>query len=311
MEAATLPGGTWKISHWQTFERRGDNFKGNSRRPDPLHQDVDIAIYSLQLEHAPTPAWSFLLGLDYPSVEDQLDAMSENTRIHGHGDLALQARHAFTFLPAAPASLGAPHVHTDEEHSEPLDNLLWIATVGLSVPTGTVREPEMEGGISTSTLSRGTGTWDPILGLTAAVPYGGARYFGSATARIPAGENRFAYKTGGVRQASLGAFLPVWSAGPRPEEASSPEPAPDDTFLTGLALVPRILYVNRDADELDGRNVLASGGEKAYGVPGLLWKPSARLEVEVGARLPLWRDLDSAQLDSRMQWLVGVAYIFR
>ncbi|MCI0586590.1 MAG: transporter [Planctomycetes bacterium] len=202
----------------------------------------------------------------------------------GIGDTSLTLRYAF------PIGETAPHEETGEVHAHAP---VFSFNAGLSFPTGEPEEPTITGPpgspIANSTLQTGTGTFDPLLGVSYVQAWGPFSIFGSVALRIPGGENRFDYRTGAAALLSLGATVPL-----------------DPKFVAA----PKVSVAWTEPDELDGDDVFASGGTWLNLVPGFLLRLSENADLQAAVEIPVWRNLRTEQLDTQARFAVGVSYRF-
>jgi hypothetical protein len=109
----------------------------------------------------------------------------------------------------------------------------WTVNGSLSIPTGSTRAPRfrpelVEGSlVPTSRLQRGSGTWDPLVGLALEHPLNGGRLVNSFVARVPLAQNRDGLRVGASWQAGTGwahtlfthRAMGVWTARVDPSSA--------------------------------------------------------------------------------------------
>jgi len=216
--------------------------------------------------------------------DDSDPAAPRERQAEGLGDTTLTFRYAF--LPVE----SEPHEEDGSVHAHPA---LFSLVAGVSIPTGAPERPEVMGTtsnpVANSTLQTGTGTFDPLLGVSYAQLWGPFTTFGNVAVRIPGGENRFDYKTGLAGQVNVGGVVPL---------------------LEEFSAVPKITYAWQDADELDGDDAFGSGGHWIYVVPGFVLKLSESTDFQAAVEVPVWRNLRTEQLDTQARVTLGINYRF-
>lgn len=175
---------------------------------------------------------------------------------------------------------------------------------GVSVPTGRAERPrfrdELDDGslVPRSRLQRGSGTWDPLLGLSVNRVFmgllpPGTRLFASAAARLPVAENAFGMRTGASWEAGAGASRELRQEG----------------LGHNMIGILRLGWLHREQDVFQGVPVLVGGGDWIHLAPALaigLGKFTAQAEV----RVPIYRSLANRQLDSPFLLQIGVVRAF-
>jgi len=176
----------------------------------------------------------------------------------------------------------------------------WNVTLngGVSLPTGRTERPrfrtelEDDSLVPVSRLQRGTGTVDPLFGVTINRNFSqllppGTRLFASAAMRAPVAENAYGLRTGASSEVGLG--------GSR------------ETFWHQLVLIVRLSWLHRAQDVFAGAPVLVGGGDWIYLAPGAAVS-FGRLTVQTELKLPLRRSLANRQLDSPRSFQIGVIW---
>ncbi|MGH7819492.1 MAG: transporter, partial [Candidatus Binatia bacterium] len=69
-------------------------------------------------------------------------------------------------------------------------------------------------------------------------------------------------------------------------------------------------WVHGERDELDGRDVRDSGGDRLLVAPGIQWIVSERFLVEASVQLPLFQDLRGSQLELDRSVLGGFRFVY-
>lgn len=163
------------------------------------------------------------------------------------------------------------------------------AGLGLAVPTGDPERPQVVGGVPSSTLQTGTGTWDPFGRLAVGRGFGDVTGFAVLETTVPLMENRFDYRPGTSGRLSIGAQVPL-----------------NDTF----SLVPSLSTLIQDVDRVRGRRLFASGGHWLYGGLQVEAHLSEAISLWAGAEAPLLRDLVTPTLESDVRGAFGVTFEF-
>ena len=174
----------------------------------------------------------------------------------------------------------------------------WNATIsaGLSLPTGRTETPrfapELEDGslVPMSRLQRGSGTFDPLIGISLDRRISVGTLFGSVAARLPVAENETGLRTGASWESSGGLAHELGTH-----------------RLSGFA---RVSWLHRSQDIFNGTPVLVGGGNWVYVTPGLAAQVGKGINVQVEVKLPVYRALANRQLDSRAIFQFGVSRSF-
>ena len=171
----------------------------------------------------------------------------------------------------------------------------WTVNGGLSLPTGATRaprfRPELNEGslIPLSRLQRGSGTVDPIVGLSVEHPLHGGRWISSLAARAPVAENGDGLRVGSS-----------WDLG---------------TGWAHLVKTHRVMafgrvdWLHRQQDVFNGTPVLVGGGNWLYLTPGLAVMVGKGINVQADIKVPIYRNLANRQLDSRAIFQLGLSRI--
>lgn len=174
----------------------------------------------------------------------------------------------------------------------------WNATIsaGLSLPTGRTETPrfapELEDGslVPMSRLQRGSGTFDPVAGISLDRRIAVGTLFGSIAARLPLAENDTGLRTGASWETNGGLARELGTH-----------------RLTGFA---RVGWLHRKQDAFNGTPVLVGGGNWIYVTPGLAAQVGKGINVQAEVKLPVYRALANRQLDSRAIFQFGVSRAF-
>ena len=174
----------------------------------------------------------------------------------------------------------------------------WNATAsaGLSLPTGRTETPrfapDLENGslVPRSRLQRGSGTFDPLAGISLERRLGFGTFFGSVAGRLPFTQNDTGLRTGASWESNVGLAHELGTH-----------------RLSGFA---RVGWLHRSQDVFNGTPVLVGGGDWVYVTPGLAAQVGMGINVQAELKLPVYRALPNRQLDSRVIYQFGVSRSF-
>ncbi len=174
----------------------------------------------------------------------------------------------------------------------------WFTVVnfGGSLPTGRTEVPrfraELEEGslVPMSRLQRGSGTFDPLLGINTAKRIGHYTAFGSVASRLPFYENEDGLRTGASWEVNVGGARELGT-----------------NRLNGLL---RVGWLHREQDSFQGTPVLVGGGNWLYLTPGIAAQIGKGVNVQAEIKVPVYRSLANKQLDSRAVLQFGISRAF-
>jgi hypothetical protein len=280
-----LATGRFQVSGWLVAEDRDTPYDGSTETPNPLHERTRIRVVLLTSDLRLGARSGVQISATVPDITRSavvasaggtLQPASETFR--GWGDTSVVGWYR------VPASVG------------------WNLTIngGLSLPTGKTERPRFRASLDEgslvplSRLQRGSGTLDPLVGVSAnrlitRLFPPGVRVFTSAAARMPVSENEYGLRTGASWEVSGGASREVWRH-----------------WLVPLG---RISWLHREQDEFDGVPVLVGGGHWISLSPGVAVQ-IGKFTIQTEFRLPLYRDLANRQLDSALTVQFGVIRTF-
>jgi hypothetical protein len=264
-----VQGGVWLIA-----ETRDTPYDGSAETPNPLREKTTIRVLLVTGDVRLTRKFGLQLTATIPDVTRSASVDLPSGVLHfsetfrGVGDTSLIAWYR-------------------------LPTTGWNMTVngGLSLPTGKTEAPrfrsdlEDDSLVPLSRLQRGSGTTDPLFGVSANRLFSrifppGTRVFLSAAARTPFRENEHGLRTGASWEVGAGASREIrWHT---------------------LVAIGRLSWLHREQDVFDGVPVLVGGGNWLALAPGVaiaIGKTTIQAEV----KLPLYRSLFNRQLDS--SWL--------
>jgi hypothetical protein len=179
----------------------------------------------------------------------------------------------------------------------------WNLTLngGVSLPTGKTEQPrfhtEMEDDslVPLSRLQRGTGTVDPVFGISAnrvvmSVLPPGIRLFVTGAARVPVAENEWGLRTGASWELGAGGSREI--------------------KLHQLVGILRTSWLHRQQDVFDGTPVLVGGGDWLNLAPSLAVTLGS-VTVQTELKFPVYRHLSNRQLDASLAFQVGAIWTIR
>jgi hypothetical protein len=265
----------FRVGTWVVSERRNLVYNGSGREDNPLDEQttIDVPIVSADVRLTPRLGLQFSTAIPMVvrtgTVQRGSGPVTFRDEVRGLGDTTVgvwyrRARSGWT----------------------------WTLNGGLSIPTGSTRKPvfrpELEGGslVPMSRLSRGSGTWDPLLGVVVERPLAGGRWVGSLAARTPLADNRDGLRVGASWEVGSG-----WA----------------HTVGTHKVMgYVRGDWLHREQDVFNGLPVLVGGGNWVYASPGMAVMVGKGINVQAEVKLPVYRQLANRQLDSRAIFQFGV-----
>jgi hypothetical protein len=266
----------FRVATWVVNERRNVVYNGSAREGNPLDEQTAITVPLVSIDVRLTQRIGLQVSTAVPLIArtgsvpraDGLIAFRDEVR--GLGDTTVGAWYR-----------GSSGVWS------------WTFNGGLSLPTGSTRKPrfrpELEGGslVPMSRLSRGSGTWDPLVGLAIERPAAGGRWVSSLAARIPVATNNEGLRVGASSEVGIG-----WAH------------AIGTHRVLGYA---RMDWLHREQDVFNGTPVLVGGGYWIYASPGVGVMLGKGISVQAEVKLPVYRQLANRQLDSRAIFQFGLS----
>jgi hypothetical protein len=266
-----------QLSGWFLAETRDTPFDGSSKTPNPLQERTGIRVWLLTADVRVSTRFGVQVSTAIPDVTRSavLPTRNYSETFRGVGDTTVIGwRRTMAFG--------------------------WGVTLngGLSLPTGKTEAPRFrtelddDSLVPVSRLQRGTGTWDPVFGVSMnrvieSIFRPGVRVFMSGAARAPVAENSFGLRTGASWEVGVGASREVkW------------EP---------LIAIVRIGWLHRNQDVFKGTPVLVGGGNWITLSPAVsLGLGPVTVQGEI--KLPLYRNLANRQLDSARSFQLGLVW---
>ena len=269
------------VSTWFMGEDRDTPYDGSSETPNPLQEKTRIRVLMISTD----VRLSRSLGIQFTATVPDITRsavvttgsgvfnFSENFSGLGDSSLILWGRKP---------------------------TMTWMTTwnVGASLPTGKTEPPRFQSELTdgslvpVSRLQRGTGTFDPLIGVTVSrIVKGifppGIRVMANGAARIPFYENEHGLRTGASWEVSGGASREVkyhW-----------------------VVAIGRLSWLHREQDVFNGVPVLVGGGDWLLLTPGVAVSHRA-FTFQGEVRLPLYRSLANRQLDSGYSVQAGMVW---
>lgn len=269
-----------KLGAWLVAEERDRAYDGSTDSDNPLQERTTIRVPLLTLDLRVTPRLGVQVAASIPDitrtavVPGPAGPFNFRESFRGLGDTSLIAWYRV-----------APKAG-------------WNAVVsgGVSLPTGRTETPrfapELEQGslVPRSRLQRGSGTFDPLVGLSVDRHVAPGTLFASIAARLPFAENDSGLRTGTSWETNAGLARELGTH-----------------RLTGFA---RVGWLHRSQDVFNSTPVLVGGGNWLYITPGLAAQVGKGVNVQAEVKLPAYRSLANRQLDSRAVFQFGVSRSF-
>ena len=277
-----LRDGRVQLSGWIIAEDRDTPYDGSDETANPLQERTRIRVYLVTGDVRITDLFGVQVTTTLPDVTRSAVVQRPASTIvfsetfRGVGDTSVIAWQRFVTATGWNVTLNA----------------------GVSLPTGKTEQPRFRGIdendslIPASRLQRGSGTVDPLVGLSAnKVVAGlfppGTRVFVSGAARVPLAENEFGLRTG--------ASWEIGGGGSR------------EIKFHWLVAIARLSWLHREQDVFDGVPVLVGGGD------WIAVAPSAAVNigpvtVQAEIKLPVYRSLANRQLDASRSFQVGIVW---
>jgi hypothetical protein len=277
------------LSGWLVAENRDTPYDGSTRTANPLQERTQIRVWLLTADVRLATRSGVQITATVPDVTRSAvvtratgEVLTFSENFSGLGDTSVIAWHRL------PSRAG------------------WNVTLngGVSLPTGKTERPKFreelnEGSlVPMSRLQRGSGTYDPLFGVSANRVFTGLlppgiRIFLSAAARTPVAENRFGLRTGSSWEVGTGGSRELRQVG----------------LGHNVIAIVRLGWLHREQDVFEGTPVLVGGGNWITLAPALaLGFGSFTVQAEL--KLPLWRSLANRQLDSAHVLQLGVVKAF-
>lgn len=275
-----MTGSRVKVGAWFVAEDRGDAFDGSVKVDNPLRERTRIKVPLVTLDVRITGAFGVQVAASVPDVT--------RTAIVPGTTGTFDFKETFRGL----GDTGAIGWY----RLAPVRQWSVVLNLGVSLPTGKTERPrfrdERRDGslVPTSRLQRGTGTFDPIVGLSLARRFRPVVVFGSLAARAPVAENGDGLRTGASWETNAGVTRAIGTH--------------------RIAALARVGWLHRQQDRFRGAPVLVGGGDWLYVTPGVAAQIGRGVTIQAEVKLPVHRALANTQLDSRAIFQVGVNRAF-
>ena len=270
-----------QIGGWFLTENRDTPYDGSTETSNPLRERTSVRVWLLSADVRLTGQFGLQVTTTVPDV----------------------TRSAIVDRPTAPFYFsetfrGVGDTSVLAWRRRPIGRWGVVFNGGISVPTGKTEaprfRPELDDGslVPLSRLQRGSGTVDPIFGVSAnrlisSIFRPGVRVFTTAAARVPLVENQHGLRTGASWEIGAGASREI-----RKE---------------WFVVIGRLSWLHRNQDRFNGTPVLVGGGDWLYFAPAVaITRQPVTIQFE--AKLPLHRALSNRQLDSSATFQVGTIW---
>ena len=277
------------VSGWLVAEDRDTPYDGSTKTDNPLRERTQIRVWLLTADIRLAARTGVQITASLPDVTRSAivtrpsgEEVAFSESFTGLGDTSVIAWHRL------PVRRG------------------WNLTLngGISLPTGKSERPRFREELSegslvpVSRLQRGSGTYDPLLGISAnrvfmGILPPGTRVFASAAGRVPLSENAFGLRTGAS-----------WEVG----GGGSRELRQEGLGHNVIGIV-RLGWLHRQQDVFEGTPVLVGGGDWVTIAPAVA-AAFGTWTVQAEVKVPLWRSLANRQLDSSRTIQVGLVKAF-
>jgi hypothetical protein len=270
-----------QVSGWFVTEKRDTPYDGSTATPNPLQEQTRIRVWLLTADVRLGRMFGVQVTSTIPDVTRSAVVVRPTSTVN----------FSETFR-----GIGDTSVIAWQRRVTPTG---WNITLngGLSLPTGKTEAPRFrpeldnESLVPMSRLQRGTGTIDPLFGVSVNRIIGGVtgfRWFASGAARLPLAENKHGLRTGASWEIGTGASREVhWHQ------------------LVGIL---RASWLHRRQDVFEGTPVLVGGGNWLYVSPALAIAVGP-VTFQAEMRLPVYRSLANRQLDSSRAFQVGLVWV--
>jgi hypothetical protein len=274
-----------QISGWLLGENRDTPYDGSDETLNPLQERTKIRVWLVTGDVRIGEMWGFQVTAAIPDV----------TRS------AVVVRPTSTFLFSETfQGLGDTSVLAWRRK---VSSTGWNMTLnaGVSVPTGKTEQPhflselEEDSLVPLSRLQRGTGTVDPVFGVSAnrvvmSILPPGIRVFVTGAARVPLAENKWGLRTGASWELGAGASREI--------------------KLHQIVGIVRTSWLHRQQDVFEGTPVLVGGGDWLNLAPSLALS-LGDVTIQTELKFPLYRHLSNRQLDAALGFQIGAIWAIR
>jgi len=273
-------GSRVKLGAWLVAEDRNDAYDGSSEVDNPMQERTQIRVPLLTLDIRLTDRFGVQAAATVPNIT--------RTAVLPRPTGSFNFKETFSGL-GDTSMLGWYRLR-------PINRWNAVVNAGASLPTGKTETPrfrtELEDGslVPMSRLQRGSGTFDPLLGLNVDRRFGLTTAFTSVAARVPLAANDDGLRTGASSEVNGGAARQI-----------------GHHRIIGFG---RIGWLHRQQDEFNGTPVLVGGGNWLYASPGVAVQVGKGINVQTEVKVPIYRALANKQLDSSAIFQFGISRAF-
>ena len=268
--------GRVKVGAWLVAEDRDRPYDGSDSTDNPLHERTRIRVPLLTIDVRLTQQFGLQAAATVPDVTRTavVGPLNYSETFHGFGDMSVLGWYRL----------------------RPIRRWNAVVNVGISIPTGKTEVPRFRSALDdgslvpVSRLQRGTGTFDPLLGINVDRRFSRVSVFGSVASRVPVVENEHGLRTGVSVETSGGVSRALWTH-----------------RVVGYG---RMGWLHRQQDEFNGTRVLVGGGNWLYVTPGVAVLVGKGVQAQAEVKLPAYRSLSNRQLDSAAIFQFGVSRAF-
>jgi hypothetical protein len=273
-------GSRVKLGAWLVSEDRDTAYEGSDRTDNPLQEETTIRVPLLTLDVRVTRQFGIQSAATIPDitrtavVPRPTGVLNYRENFRGIGDTSILGWYRL----------------------RPVHRWNMVVNFGASLPTGKTEQPrfrsELQAGnlVPMSRLQRGSGTLDPLFGVSLDRRVARVTVFSSVAARMPVAENEFGLRTGTSWEVNGGTATGL-----------------GHHRVIGFA---RIGWLHREQDVFNGTPVLVGGGEWAYLTPGIAVQVGKGVNVQAEIKIPVHRALKNTQLDSKGIFQIGISRAF-
>jgi len=274
-----------QLSGWLLGEDRDTPYDGSGDTPNPLQERTKIRVWLVTGDVRIGEMWGLQITTAIPDVTRSAVVVRPTSTsmfsetFQGLGDTSVLA------------------------WKRKVSDSGWNMTLnaGMSVPTGKTEQPhfrdelEEDSLVPISRLQRGTGTLDPVFGVSAnrivtSILPPGIRTFVTGAARVPFAENTWGLRTGASWELGGGASREI--------------------KLHQIVGILRTSWLHREQDAFEGVPVLVGGGDWLHLAPSLALS-LGDVTVQTEVKFPLYRNLSNRQLDSSFAFQIGAIWAIR
>ena len=268
--------GRVKLGVWLVAEDRDRPYDGSDSTDNPLHERTRIRVPLLTVDVRLTQQFGLQAAATVPDVTRTavVGPLNYSETFRGFGDMSVLGWYRM----------------------RPVRRWNAVVNVGTSIPTGKTEVPRFRSALDdgslvpVSRLQRGTGTFDPLLGINVDRRFSRVSVFGSVASRAPVVENEHGLRTGVSFETSGGVSRALWTH-----------------RVVGYG---RMGWLHRQQDVFNGTRVLVGGGNWLYVTPGVAVLIGKGLQAQAEVKLPAYRSLSNRQLDSAAIFQFGVSRTF-